>query len=280
MSDRLFERNSAVTLGSRKSGEALKITGLRTVFQIEKNSESFPNTAKITLYNLSKNSRAMVSKEDAFVMLEAGYGDRLETLYVGDVARAYVSRQGADWVTTIECGDGRNAIRRVHVDRSYAAGTDMKAIMQDVAKSFVEQGKVALGSMIGIESKKTERGDVLSEMSKDAMDRLTKNQGLEWSIQNNTLQVLPKNQALPAEAVLLTPATGLVGVPVLRDVNEGTAGIEFTALILPGIAPGRLVKIQCDQNQSVNGLYKLEAVDFVGDTHGQSWYAEGVAVTL
>jgi len=276
----LFGRNIAVTIGSRDTGQATKLSDLRAIFQVEKNAESFPNTAKISIYNLASSSRALVRAVDPFIMLEVGYKDRLSILYVGDVARAYISRQGPDWVTTAECGDGRNAIRRVHVDRSYAAGIDYKTIITDVARSLVDEGKVVLGSMLGIESKKASRGDVISGMGKDEMDRLTENQGLEWSIQNNTLQVVPKDTALPDAAVLLSPKTGLVGVPVLRDTSDGKSGVEFRALIIPGIAPGRLVQIACEQNQTVNGRYKIESVSFSGDTHGQAWYANGVAVAI
>ncbi len=280
MSRVLFDRSVAVTIGSRKTGDAKKFIGLRTIFQVEKTSESFPNTAKISIYNLAESSRALVRATDPFVMLEVGYGGDLSILYVGDISRAYISRQGPDWVTTAECGDGLNAIRRVSVDKSYAAGTDYKTIIRDVAKTLVDEGKVALGSLLGIESKIARRGDVVSGASKDELDRLTENQGLEWSIQNNTLQVNPKDQALADDAILLTPETGLVDVPVLRDTKYEKTGVEFQCLIVPKIAPGRLVRIRCEQNKTVNGFYKVESVNFSGDTHGQAWNANGTAVAI
>lgn len=274
--ERLWNRYVAVTLGSKETAEAVKFTGLRVIFQVEKNLESNPNTAKISVYNLSAQARALAEKEKAVVILDVGYGENIEQLFYGDITRAYISRQGPDRVTTIECGDGSNALRSVHIDMSYAPGTDLKQVIKDVAQSFVDQGKVVMGSLLGIESEKAQTGIALSGSSKRIMDNLTTKQGLEWSIQDNTLQILPTDEDSGLQAVLLTPETGLIGSPVKREIQDGP-GIEFKALIQPRLVPGRLVKIT---SREVDGLYKLRSVSFAGDTHGQAFYAGGKAVQI
>ena len=274
--DRLWQRYIAVTIGTKGGGEAVKFDGLRIVFQVEKTSESTANTAKISVYNLGGRGRALAEKEKTIVILEVGYGGGIEQLFYGDITRAYISRQGADWVTTMECGDGSEALRSAHIDKSYAPGTDLKQVINDVAQGLVDRGKVVMGSLLGIESEKAQGGISLSGRNKTILDELTAKQGLEWSVQDNVLQILPKDQDSGLQAVLLTPETGLVGSPVKREVDGGL-GVEFKALIQPRLTPGRMVRIE---SREVDGDYKLVEVKFAGDTHADAFYAAGKAVAL
>ncbi len=274
--ERLWNRYVAVTLGSKEGGDEVRFDRLRVIFQVEKTSESNPNTAKISIFNLSPEGRALAEREKAIVILEVGYGENIEQLFYGDITRAYISRQGPDWVTTVECGDGSDALRSAHIDKSYAPGSDLKQVIRDVAQSFVDQGKVVMGSLLGISSDKAQTGIAVSGGSKQVMDELTAKQNLEWSVQDNTLQVLPKDQDSGLQAVLLTAETGLVGSPVKREIDGGV-GVEFKSLIQPQLVPGRLVQIQ---SREVDGIYKLRTVTFAGDTHGQAFYASGKAVAI
>lgn len=272
----LWGRYAAVTLGNRVSGRAIKYDRLKIVFQVDKTSESNANTAKISIYNLSAEGRARAEEEKAFVLLEAGYETGFGQIFAGDVTRAYISRQGADWVVTVECGDGAEALRSAHVDKSYAPGTDYQNIIRDVAQSLVDQGKIVIGSILGTRSEKTQTGLSVSGQSQAVLDDLTKKQGLEWSIQDETLQILPRDKDIGRTAVLLTPDTGLIGSPIRREV-EGGAGVEFKALLVPDIFPGRLVRIESRQ---LDGLFKVRKAAYSGDTHGQNWYVSGTGVAL
>ena len=274
--ERLWQRNIAVTYGSKETGEAVRFTGLRVIFQVEKNSESTANTAKISVFNLGARGRALAEKKKAVVLLQVGYGEQLAQLFYGDITRAYISRQGPDWVTTVECGDGSDALRSVHIDKSYAPGVDLKQVMRDVIQSFVDEGKVVVGSLLGLKSEKAQTGIAISGSSKEVLDDLAAKQNLEWSIQDNTLQVLPVDKDSGLSAVLLTPETGLIGSPVKREIDGGI-GIEFKALIQPQLVPGRLVKVK---SREIDGVYKLRAVAFAGDSHGQAFYANAKAVAL
>lgn len=82
----LFNRVAAVTFGLKdvagppREGQTrvdynfTRISGLRIAFEIEKNSESPPNTAKISIYNLSNHNWGILqSGEQQVVFVEAGY---------------------------------------------------------------------------------------------------------------------------------------------------------------------------------------------------------------
>lgn len=273
----LFDRYAAVTLGNKETGQGKKYEGLRVIFQVEKNSESNANTAKVSIYNLSEAGSALAEDEHATVLLEVGYDTRIEQLFQGDVSRAYISRQGADWVTTVECGDGADALRSTHIDKSYAPGVNYNDVINDVVQSFVDQGKVVIGSLLGVKSEKAQTGIAVSGSSKAVLDDLAARQGLEWYIEGNALYMLEHGADAGLQAVSLTSETGLIGSPIRREVDGGM-GVEFKSLILPQLVPGRLIRIE---SRRIDGaFYKLRSVGFAGDTHGNAWYATGKAVAL
>ena len=80
------------------------------------------------------------------------------------------------------------------------------------------------------------------------------------------LQVLPRGRALQRSAVVLSPSTGLVGSPKIGKGRVASA----VAIIQPDLQPGRLVDLRAS---TVSGVYRIEEVEFEGETHGTPWYA-------
>ncbi len=289
----LWNRSVAVSFGPRgRENQGVKVEGLRISFEVTKTRESTPNTAKISIYNLSPKHRAMLeTEEDLGVILEAGYGGNLEELFAGDIKRAVtqqqtVSRleslvittvnQGPDKVTTIEAASGQIATERLTFDKSYIEGQSTVNVLSDVIKSFGSLGIDIQNALSFLKSgqvsdKIAQAGMALSGMAVNHMDKLTGALGLEWSIQNNSLQLIPQNGQTIEEAVLLTPQTGLIGSPLWKK-----GGIEFTAMINPKIIPGRMVTITIEEKQ-YTGFFRVWRADFSGDTHDQNWYVKAEA---
>lgn len=264
----LFFRDWAVTVGERGQ-VGKKYTQLKVVFEIEKTSESTPNKAKISIYNLSSTSRKEYQKKGLTIRVDAGYQGLVEVLFLGDVHKPKFDRKGPDIITTFEAGDGERALVNTHFSKSYGAGTKVVQIIQDIADAL----GVAVGTVIGIKRDVYNSGVTFSKSAKYAMDYLTKKQDLEWSIQNNTLQVIPKTAHLGEEAILITKDTGLIGVPSVENQD----GVKFYSLLNPKLQPGRLVRIESDQ---VTGHFKLRKVKFEGDSHGDKWQAECEGVKI
>ncbi|MEW5803907.1 MAG: hypothetical protein AB1847_17570 [bacterium] len=286
----LWDRYAAVSFGKRGE-EGIKVTGLRIAFEIEKTSEPNPNTARICIYNLHpKHWPLLESKDNLTVTLEVGYGGNLEQIYFGDIKKSSFSNedatknnaapvtfstQGPDTVTTIEAASGIEAIQKATIDKSYTQGIDMKTPLVDVVNTFKEMGGVIVDGALDFiktgtfNSKKIQTGLALAGSSSVNMDNLTGALGLEWSIQDKKLQIIPKDGKTTEDAVLLSPKTGLVGSPVRRE-----EGIEFTALIQPKIQPGRAVRIE---SMFINGDFRINKVRFNGDTHDNPWYCTAEA---
>ena len=99
MSD-FFLRQAVVKVGIPGS-EGKEFSGLRVAFDVEKNSESFANPGKITIYNLNKDSRGFMEQKGLKVRLLVGYLNSLAQIYLGDIQKVKHEKSGVDWVTHI-----------------------------------------------------------------------------------------------------------------------------------------------------------------------------------
>lgn len=263
----LFDRAWAVTIGL--PGETgFRYDSLKTTFEIEKTSASISNKAKIELYNLNDQSRLNFQRKGLQIRLEAGYRGLTEVLYIGDVTKTQSMRKGADIVTVFEAGDSEKALTTAHFQKSYPAGATFLQIISDLVKALgVNQGPI-----IGIPNVKYNNGFSVSGSIKKVLDTLIPNQGLEWSIQNGYLQIIPVTAHNGDEAVFLSKDTGLIGVPSQKD-----SGVEFISLLNPKLLPGSPVQLD---STLFKGFYKLKKSKVEGDSHGQKWQitAEGVRI--
>ena len=101
------------------------------------------------------------------------------------------------------------------------------------------------------------------------MDVLCRSLGLEWSIQNGRLLLLREDAATAETAVVLTPATGLIGTPQRNAKEPGKKRtIDVQSRLQPALKPGRLVKLE---SQTLSGLLRCRTVEMLGDTHGSDW---------
>ena len=264
---------------------------------MEKNLETNPNAISIDVYNLSKDSRSLL-EENATKNLEtgastiwnptthpptlifnAGYGDNVKNLFVGDIARVVTKYVGADIITTIEAGDGEEAFAKARLDKSFAPGAKVGDVLDNIKKAMglgegKDKGVMRNDSFLN--------GIPLTGLARNHLDMIAQRQNLEWSIQNNTLQFLPRGQATDEDVVLLNGETGLIGVPTKTKVvnrsliksadgKDAQSGIQLLALLNPEIYPGRRIKVE---SKSVNGVFRVTKATYVGDTHAQPWYVE------
>jgi hypothetical protein len=125
------------------------------------------------------------------------------------------------------------------------------------------------------------------------------NTNCQWWIQNGAAEMAPLTGYIPAPPVLITPATGLIGIP-----EQTQNGLRLRVLLNPNILIGRTVQLQAAPGSSVNdinqyrygvdlqsspinlllaksntklnaaGLYYVMRAEHSGDTRGQPWYTD------
>ncbi len=288
MASRLFDRRVRVVL------HTLEVTDLRIAFHASRSLRKNPNTCEIRIWNLNADhQRELQDQKSIPLRLEAGYaapptgaplsdaaaaaldaigvsstpGLQLPVLFNGELRRAFTSREGGDLVTTISSGDGEKKGQEQRIKVSYRPGLRWRKLLTDLAKSAGVGIGNALSAVGDLSSLEISTGISMSGSSLDQLDNLMASQGFEMSVQNGELQVLGGGAALSGTAVELSEATGLVDAP-----EPGSDGkIKVRALLQPGLEPGRLVKLVSER---VNGTFRVEQWDAIGDTHGQDWYAE------
>ena len=277
MRDLLWKRNSSLTIALRGDNIGLKSSNIgsdgseksniRIVFLIEKTTGSFANTATIIVSNLSDDTLALFEdeKDNIVVILEVGYGNEIDTLWTGNVTNSIPKKSGTEKILQIESGDGDKALRDAVLDKSYKAGVNIKDIANDAIASLKEAGAVAVGTITDLKDQFINNGMTAEGLAKDTLDKIVAKQDLEWSIQDNEIQIYPKNGSTGDQVTLLSPKTGLIGSPEKKG-----KGVNFTALIKSTrIRPGRLVKVEAE---NFDAFVKIRKAKYVGDTHGNEWY--------
>lgn len=275
-----------------KQGDFELLKGFRISFKIEKTSESTPNPAKIKIFNLNQDKRALFENKDQTIILQVGYlgltASVLKTLFTGDIISAKTSKKGPDLVTEIEAGDGEKKLVETFVNKSYSgdrfkSGGDSNATAttRDIVKDLIKSlGLIPNPTKEKEVDKKLElvsttiptHGVTMSGPAKFYLDTLLEEEGLEWSIQNGDLNVQRKEDSgNNTNAILLNKLTGLLDV-----AKEEENKVNFKALLNPEISPSKILKIQ-SQIMSVNGFYRVQTATYFGDTHEGQWIVKGEA---
>ncbi len=277
----LFNRAAALRIGPATAGavplasavNATAYKGFRITFDIEKTSEGTPNPGTISIYNLAASSRAALEVKGLRMALDVGYsgigdGDPiLGQLFIGDVKKAITKRQGPDIITTLEAGDSETAIRETHIEKSFSEFTTTPQVVATLAQKL----GVAVGTIVPGFATLFQNGLTVSGLVSDNLDTITQKLGLEWHVTDGELNILDPTLPTAEPAILLSKATGLVGIPTnVADGRTGQTkdGIEFASLINPGIKPGRAISLVSD---AITGVFRARKCHYKGDTHGGDW---------
>lgn len=283
----LFGRVAEVVVAPIDGGAGINVSGLRVVFRASQTSTSEPNSATVSVYNLSAYSRGRIKAKDQAVIVKAGYQDLVGQVCAGVIKRVEHRREGVDVVTELEIKDGGQDLLEPVFQRSYAANTSRRRIVQDIigTMSNTATGRLNAAGISGSTPGKLS----FATTSKLALDRLARAWGFEWSVQDGVLQILdPDGTVEPEEsAVILTPDTGLLGSPA-RTAQEGARGAgtrvraqqegaRFQSLLRPELRPGRYVLLE---SEFLSGAFKVQSTEHVGDTHGNDWKTDVEAVQI
>lgn len=279
MADFLFERRVKVIVGTTEPNDyhtlraiTTEITDLRVEFKVNKDLKKNPNNAEISISNLSEKTRAKLQDKGAKVILQAGYKTTLATIFVGDVRTIDHTRQGPDWVTKIQAGDGERGYVNGRVSQSFAPGVKLEGVVGALADATGQAVKKFTG--LGMESKQFSNGYTAHGRSSAELDKVLKAQGYEWSIQDNAVQILKPGGVNTEKLVVLSADSGLIGSPEFSAPNnpKKPAVLKFKCLLSPELRPGGRVEFASLRHKGIHRIVKLT---HTGDTDGGDWYTEG-----
>lgn len=222
---------------------------------------SEPNTGECTIFNLSESTRNKIT-EAGKIEVYAGYNGNFKLISIGDIVTVTNRNPSVDWATTIAWGDGVREYLDVNFTRSYKEGVALKDIFQDVYK------QIGL-AVDAVDVEGTLNGGLsITGKAKDTLNKLTKDYGLTWSIQDGEVRVVNEGKAIDEQMIVLSAETGLLEFP-----QSSEKGTDFVAQLNPDLRPNKLVDIR-SENETLNGVNIVQTVRFLGDNFGGAFTAK------
>lgn len=236
-------------------------SGLRMQFKADKTGRIAPNKARLTIFNMTRESRAFIESANQ-IIVEAGYDEQISTWFVGDVRDVQATRKGADVHTVIELGDGETRLTQSVSSVTFTPGATVNDILDRLESD--------LGIRVGVASF-PETFAVTEPLSffgrtQDILERFAEYSGAWISVQDGELQVTPRDGDTGESAVLLSSDTGMVGSPARKKRVW-----HVRSLLNPGLRPRRLVEVRSREVSGVGIVRKL-GIDL--DTHGAPWFCD------
>lgn len=285
MADRLYDRDLVLNVGGlRIASRLLDSTRndlgldegsvaniLKVTFGVTKTVKKEPNKCELSIYNLTKENRIALQSRRQECILEAGYVDNTSILFQGQLEYSTSHKNGRDWITTLQTSDGTEKTKSSRINKSFKGPAKARDVLKAAANALgLKPGNLASaikkGSLRGNLSEFS-NGIVLSGKADKVLDSIARSMGYFYSIQDGQLILIGKDDFLGTEATLLTPQTGLVGSPEPGD--DGFVNVR--AMIQPNLLPAHRIRVE---SAEVSGFYRIERVDFTGDTWGEDWYAD------
>jgi hypothetical protein len=276
--------------------DGLDLSQLHIKFQIRQFDLQTNNTCQIRVYNVSDNTAQLVQKEFSRVILQGGYeGSDIGTIFDGTLVQVRRGRESpVDTYLDISGSDGDLAGNFSIISTALAAGSSFSDRVSALTSALSSNG-VTSGYVAPLPSGTLPRGKTMFGMARDHLRDLAFATDTKWSIQNGQLQIIPLEGYLPDEAVVLTSATGMIGLP-----EQTQDGIKVRCLLNPKIKIGAQVQIdnasiqQAQLSLSVSGananaqlpsiaddgFYRVVVCEHSGDTRGNEWYSDLICIAL
>lgn len=296
----LFDRCYRLVVGpAGKEGREISsglngASQLRITFEIDKNTKEKANRSKVVVYNLAPATRALLEQPDTRLALYAGYVEDQGPLLMasGNVTFAYTQRVEADFATTLEMHDGQVALRDTMVSVGMGAGASAKAVIRSVA------GQMGMPVIMAddLPDRTWEHGFSYYGAGRTALHKAADGAGLEWSVQNEAVQVIARGGTTSRQAIVLSPSSGMIRSPERRregaqetaKVADQTSGAlpvvktvlglkphydgwRVNSLLQPTVNPGDMVKVE---SIAVTGFFRVDHLRHIGDSAQGDWHTE------
>ncbi len=267
---------------------ALDLSNLHFEFEVERSIAFEDGAAEVTIFNLSKSSRAAM-QAGLSIIIDAGYADSgIGSIFVGEIRQVRHQHSTADWITKIKARSGRPVLQdlvETTTTLSYSAGASLNQVLEDVT--------AGLGILLA--GKENSQGMTLpnglyfagryqSLIARLKTELASRQVGLY--IDFNQMVLYKAGEPGDYSVVVLDQTSGLLEAKVLKTALEMTEllnikkrkvalkpsdireKVVFTSILLPSIIPNSLVRIA---GAEVSGIFLVERVKYTGDNYGKSW---------
>lgn len=250
-----FQRNYRLEI-TTPAGKKITINPPFTLmFSLTRNTLASANRCQMKIYNLGKNTRSQIYKDRYVttdywrVSLRAGYGNSLKEVFAGNIYEANSTKEKVEWITTIDCFDGLDAIQNGFTAQTVNKNTSVK----DILKGVINDMPNVIAGFFGSETEgEAPRGQVLIGQSAGVLADLT---GGNYFIDNETVNVLTNDETIKGQVIVLD-SDQLLATPKRQDTF-----LSVPVLFLPEAQVGVVCEIN-SLEEIYNGQYKI-----MGFTH-------------
>ncbi len=256
-----FNRNYKVEI-QLKGFDFIILPPLRIQFGCVKGMGRSVNKLTLKIFNLTKAKRDALVKdaEDRTYIpftLWVGYGDDLGIMFKGSVHIAKTERSGTDLITTIESLDGGHDFLNSFTSKTVKnKGVAVDEILKDMPNTLA--GKITKQNAL-IRPKV-----IVGNSVKMIEDQL--NDGESYFIEEEKLYIMKEDEYIGSFIPLVRADTGLINAPTRQEKK-----VTFTTLTNPTLKVGGLCELESVYSPHLNGTYKIEYIEYKGDTYGTDW---------
>lgn len=255
----------------------VQVENLRISFAIKKTMAWGTNSCAVSIWNMNPSKRSALRELGDRLTLSAGYDYQSGTgvLFVGNTTQTNHKFLQPEIISTIECNDGERNFNEIFVSISFNQRVAALTVLRDIAsKMQLEIAQLVIPQDLEYPNGYSNTGRV-SQVLQDVCDYLK----VQWSIQNETLIILPVNAVSNKPIAEININTGMIGVPTQFTYRAkylpGAArliGWRVQTLLRPEILPGDQVRIISNKvNFNLDGNFKVVQIVHNGDTHGNPW---------
>lgn len=250
--------------------EGVEINALRMSFTITKDDLPYPSwpTASLRIWGLATSTQELTRQRNALVQIYAGYAGNVGLIFVGAITHSVTERDGVEVITTIESARPVPLVRNISRTLDAQAALGLHDALRAASSGFGEGIAVDLSAVEDTPlSNLYPRGVVLDGEPGPVLNRLTRANRLDWTIEDGVVRVLKRGESTREPAVVLSPRTGLVGSPAPMQYGSGSlvrAATEMTCLLNPEIRIRRIIALT--GTVDLQGWYLVRKLTHTGDS--------------
>lgn len=255
---------------------------LNTVQKVsEKASEA--ETTQLDLYNIDNDLIQVINHDKCIVIVEAGYQDKVELAYTGDVRRVEVFRQGTDVIHRLHCGSGAIAMRNTIATLSYDEALSAEDIMVDMVGRLPGTALGTYGlSQLKDEKKTGGRGFTGNLITN--IDRMASEYNLNYAHFNGKIVIIPyrmigqdyttfsrTNYNLPPEILKKVSDVSDKKNKGTTDTKSKLRKLQVNTFFIP-IDLGQFITIpNTEYTKEAFGTYQVKGRRVILESTGNAW---------
>lgn len=303
--------------GNAQEEEALNVSNLHCTFEIHKSRERGGMYAVARIYNLTADTENKLVMEGDRLIIEAGYEGQISTgepetdeqgnqmtnpdgtakikttdisygkIFDGKIIWPSRSRESnVDYVLTLMAIDGDAPLNLSFISKTVDRGLNARKVVETVAND--SEVKTPINAITeGLSEQIFPRGKVFFGRPYDYIEDVCRGNAASFYVEDGNLNVVKMTDPAKDEAVVLSPANGLIGTP-----QQIQFGVSFRTLLNPSLHLLSMVKLQNVQFNEMTAtpgqaiqpmdpdwIYQIISLVHRGDTRGNDWYTECQAIS-